>query len=151
VETLRSFAFFDDAVLRRFGSIPPTDLAKLTGIDTIALRDFEALDEKALRELLANHSAEDIRVIGNMTPQKWAEAHASASSLDAGGGHSFAKHGAHTTVAQQETRLRTGVAPDGSAASTPPPDASKFASDAAHVEAAKAAERKLYDNMVNTR
>jgi len=151
VETLRSFAFFDDAVLRRFGSIPPADLAKLSGIDTIALRDLEAMDEKALRELLANHSTEDIRVLGNMTPQKWAEAHASASSLDAEGGHSFAKHGAHTTAAQQETRLRTGIAPDGSASTVPPPESGKFASDAAHMEAATAAERKLYDNMVNTK
>jgi hypothetical protein len=149
VETLRSFAFFDDAVLRRFGSIPPADLAKLSGIDTIALRDFEAMDEKALREL-ANHSTEDIRVLGNMTPQKWAEAHASASSLDAGGGHSFAKHGAHTTAAQQETRLRTGIAPDGSATAVPPKQAGKFASDAAQVEAAKAAERELYDNMLRS-
>jgi hypothetical protein len=150
VETLRSFAFFDDAVLRRFGSIPSADLAKLTGIDTIALRDFEALEEKALRELLANHSAEDIRILGNMTPQKWAEAHASASSLDAEGGHSFAKHGAHTTAAQQETRLREGIAPDGSMMATPPTEAGRFASDAAHMEAAKLAEQKLYDNMVRT-
>jgi uncharacterized protein YjgD (DUF1641 family) len=150
VETLRSFAFLDDAVLRRFGSLPSADLAKLTGIDTIALRDFAALDEKALRELLANHSIENIRVLGNMTPEKWAEAHASASSLDADGGHSFAKHGAQTTAAEQEARLRTGVAPDGSVSAPPPTDAGRFASDAAQVEAARVAERDLYDNMVRT-
>jgi hypothetical protein len=149
--TLRSFAFFDDAVLRRFGSVPSADLAKLTGIDTIALRDFEALDEKALRELLASHTTEDIRILGNMTPEKWAEAHASASALDADGGHSFAKHGAHTTLAEQEARLRTGVAPDGSTMTTPPDKAGRFASDAAQVEAAKVAERDLYHNMVGSK
>jgi hypothetical protein len=150
VVTLRSFAFFDDAMLRRFGSISPVDLAKLTSIDTIALRDFEAMDPHELRALLANHSAEDIRILGNMTPQKWAEGHASASSLDAGGGHSYAKHGAQTTAAQQEMRLRTGMAPDGSAMATPPKESGRFASDAAQAEAAKMAEQKLYDNMVKT-
>lgn len=151
VETLRSFAFFDDAALRKFGQIPAQDLAKLNGIDTIALRDFAAMDAADLRTLLANHGVEDIRILGNMTPEKWAESHANAQALDAGGGHSRAKHGAQTTAAQQETRLRTGTAPDLSLMNPPPSSAGRFSSDAAQVEAGKVAEKDLYDNMVNTR
>ena len=115
----------------------------------MAIRDFAALDAAELRSLLATHTPEEIRILGNMTPERWVQNHASAQALDAGGGHSFGKHGAHTTPAQQETRLRTGRAPNGDMGPIPP-DASKFSSNAAHVEAAQMAERDLYNNMVKT-
>jgi hypothetical protein len=70
----------------------------------------------------------------------------SPNTFDTGGGHSYADHGAHTTEAQQRTRLRTGVAPSGRASAVPSgAGASKFASDAKHSEGMKAAAKELTD------
>jgi hypothetical protein len=126
-------------------------LVKLNGIDSIALRDFAAMNDADLRALLEAHSAEDIKILGNMTPERWAESHANASALDGGGGHTFKRHGAGTTAAQQETRLRTGVTPDGAVDPSPRKAVGRFASDASQVEAAKVAEQKLYDNFISTK
>jgi hypothetical protein len=72
------------------------------------------------------------------------------STYDTGGGHSYADHGAQTTEVQQRTRLRTGVAPSGRSSPVPQGSgASKFASDAKHAEAMKAASKELTDKNKN--
>jgi hypothetical protein len=66
------------------------------------------------------------------------------STYDTGGGHSYADHGAHTTVEQQRTRLRTGTAPSGRNSPVPrDAGASKFSSDSKHGEGMKAAAEEL--------
>jgi len=74
-----------------------------------------------------------------------------ASSYDAGGGHSYKDHGAHTTKEQHMTRLRTGIAPSGRASAVPPsaPGSSKFDSDGLHESALKAAETQLIEKNKN--
>jgi hypothetical protein len=48
-------------------------------------------------------------------------------------GHSFADHGAHTTAAQHERRLRTGLTPSGRM--SPTPTSGRFATHRAHLDA----------------
>lgn len=74
-----------------------------------------------------------------------------ASTYDAGGGHSYKDHGAHTTKEQHMTRLRTGIAPSGRASAVPSsaPGSSKFDSDGLHESALKAAETQLVANNKN--
>jgi hypothetical protein len=68
------------------------------------------------------------------------------ATYDTGGGHSYADHGAHTTEEQQRQRLRTGIAPSGRSSPVPRDSgASKFASDAKHVEGMQAAVAELKD------
>ena len=83
-----------------------------------------------------------------------------AESLDNDGGHSYAKHGAHTTQAQQNIRLITGIAPSGENPPTNkkgskkgqpiiPSVSSKFNSHAQHVEASVLAEAELQSRIQN--
>jgi len=66
------------------------------------------------------------------------------STYDSGGGHSYADHGAQTTKVQHVNRVKTGVAPSGRKSPVPRgKPSSKFASDAKHVEAFKAAVTEL--------
>ncbi len=70
---------------------------------------------------------------------------ATASTYDAGGGHSFADHGAQTTKEQHQERLKSGKTPSGRTSKVPgsAPGSSKFNSDAAHQAALKAAATQL--------
>ncbi len=68
-----------------------------------------------------------------------------ASTYDAGGGHSYKDHGAHTTKEQHVNRLNTGIAPSGRASRVPAgaPGSSKFNSDSQHEQALKKAAELL--------
>ena len=58
------------------------------------------------------------------------------------GGHFFSRHGAQTTIEQQLTRAKTGVAPDGYFNEIPP-DATRFLTHEDQLEAVKQAQ-KIY-------
>jgi hypothetical protein len=67
------------------------------------------------------------------------------TTYDAGGGHSYADHGAHTTEVQQRERLKSGTAPSGRVSKVPTGKAaSKFVSDDKH----KAAFTSAYSALV---
>ena len=68
-------------------------------------------------------------------------AKASVESIE---GHGHARHGAQTTLNEQEARIKTGTAPDG--AKAPTPRATKFDSDQAELEAVRRAEAKFEKN-----
>ena len=65
-------------------------------------------------------------------------------SLEGVGGHGHARHGAHTTLTQQETRIQTKIAPDG--AKAPTPRATTFDSNQAELEAVRRAETVFNKN-----
>ena len=73
------------------------------------------------------------------------------STYDSAHGHSYGRHGAHTTEAQQRRRLTHGIAPNNDRAPVPAsaPGASKFDSDDLHVTAIKKAVDKLVDKNKN--
>jgi hypothetical protein len=72
------------------------------------------------------------------------------SSYDAGGGHSYADHGAHTTSEQHVTRVKTGVAPSGRVSRVPNgKGSSKFKSDDQHKLAFKTAYTDIQDKNKN--
>ena len=65
-----------------------------------------------------------------------------ASSLDTGGGHSYADHGAQTTPSQHLIRLRTGITPSGRYA--PTETSGRFISQEMHALAAQSAQEELW-------
>ncbi|MEZ5508096.1 MAG: hypothetical protein R3F38_19900 [Gammaproteobacteria bacterium] len=77
-------------------------------------------------------------------------------SLNAVDGHGHARHGSHTTLLQQENRIKTGIAPDGEKA--PTPRATKFDSNQTEIEAVRRAQNefdkqnaaKPYPTMITT-
>lgn len=75
----------------------------------------------------------------------------SPTTYDASGGHSYGRHGAHTTKAQHQERLRSGTAPNGDRAPVPSsaPGSSKFDSNALHQKALEAGLSKLVEKNKN--
>lgn len=71
----------------------------------------------------------------------------SPPTYDAAGGHSYGRHGAHTTEEQHRTRIRSGVAPNGDSAPVPSsaPGSSKFDSDGLHQQALEKGLAKVVD------
>ena len=97
-----------------------------------------------LTPVQARHGGEPVQMSGGI---EWVAGIdiGKASTYDAGGGHSYKDHGAHTTKEQHKTRLSTGVAPSGRASRVPSsaPGSSKFDSDSLHQSALATAAAQL--------
>ena len=132
---LRELALVRPDVLARYASLPPDQLAKFDGIPGFQLNELAGRPDFA--NLAANESAATIRT-------EAAAGHggdrAAAQQLDVNpntGGpadqHGTVRHGAQTTEAQQEARVRTSQTPD--SAHKPTEAAGRWASDAAQLHA----------------
>jgi hypothetical protein len=92
-----------------------------------------ALRRRAYRDT-ARTLDEGIDAAGNVVPNR---------------GHSYADHGAHTTPAQHERRLLTGVTPGGSTRGIPD-TSSKFSTHRAHLDAYQMALEDLGAHYLRT-
>ena len=74
------------------------------------------------------------------------------SDMDAsGGGHAYSRHGAGTTLAQQEHRAKTGVPPDNPCPRRPRPvDSTRFLSNVDQLDAIQRGKALMNENGTNT-
>lgn len=147
---LRELALVDAAGIRRISALPAADLAKLNGLSGFELQRAAQLPAGELERIAASGGEAEVRAAlqGDAAAERRA-----AEALDgppgAHTGHGHADHGAQTTAADQENRLRTGTTPSGRTTDplgnplTAPPEAGRWASDAVQNHAAQLAEAQL--------
>jgi len=132
------------------GELPTTELTQFRMVDEAGLKKFAALGEAKFKRFASHFDDKGLKELSKMDMANFTQPRTTAAALDEAGGHSFGKHGAHTTPGQHETRLRTGVAPDGSVG-TLPEASGKFVSDEVQVEAARLADEQLINEALNAK
>ncbi|MEZ4364021.1 MAG: SH3 domain-containing protein [Kofleriaceae bacterium] len=147
-KALERFAQLNAEALAKFGNLPASDLVKFRQVDLAGLQKFGALEPGHLSGFASRFEAKGIKALASMQLPDFTPPRTSASSLDAEGGHSYGKHGSHTSPAQHKTRLETGVAPNGEAGAIPA-SSGRFSSDQMQIQAARLTDAKLRDEALN--
>lgn len=120
----------------------------IEGVDEAVINQIPEGSYREVPAFEVKKSADETGATTAVTPKE--DFAIRAENLDLEGGHSWADHGAHTTEAQHQHRLKTGETPGGSTRRIPD-NSSKFVSDEMHIKAYEDALVRLETEKINTR